>query len=121
MRSGWDLLMHVVATSPIWFWPMVASVLLTVLVVQFVKKFVLPNAMNSIERHRVTQLVAVVIGMGTSFLLWPVELHWKHGAVVGAIVSFGVPALYPTVVKVIHHRWPWLRERLSGDRPNPED
>jgi len=53
--------------------------------------------------------------MGTSFLLWPPELHWKHGAVVGAIVSFGVPALYPVAMKVIEHRWPWLRERFSGD------
>jgi hypothetical protein len=113
--------MHVVATSPIWFWPIVASVLMTLLLVQFVKKFVLPSAMSSRKRHLVTQMVAVLIGMGTSFLLWPAELDWKHGAVVGAIVSFGVPAIYPIGTKVIYHRWPWLRDRLSGDRANTSE
>jgi hypothetical protein len=117
IRSAWDLAMHIVGTSPTWGWPMLASVLLTILVTQYVKKAWLPSAMSSRERHRVTQLVAVVIGMGTSFVLWPADLHWKHGAVVGAIVSFGAPALYPIGMKIIEHRWPWLREKFSGDTP----
>lgn len=120
IRSAWDLLTHVVSTAPIWFWPMLAAVLLTLLVTQEAKRW-LPERMSSKERHLATQMVAVLIGMGISFALWPAELHWKHGAVVGAIVSLGTPALYPICMKIIEHRWPWLREKLSGNKPNPEN
>lgn len=120
IRSAWDLLTHVVSTAPIWFWPMFAAVVLTVLATQEAKHW-LPAKMGARQRHHATRLVAVIIGMGISFALWPAELHWKHGAVIGAIVSMGVPACYPLVMKIIEHRWPWLRKRLSGDKPNREN
>jgi cell division protein FtsW (lipid II flippase) len=118
IRSAWDLLTHVVSTSPIWFWPMLASLLLSVLVTQAAKPN-LPERLSSKERHRLTQLVAFVIALAISMLLWPPELHWKHGIVVGSIVGLASPAIYPLLRNIIAHRWPHMRDWLSGDKPNP--
>lgn len=120
IRAAWDLLMHVVNTSPVWGWPMAAALVLAILLAQTVKPW-LPEGMSRKQRHRVTQVIAVACGLLTSFVLWPAELHWKHGAVVGAIVGLSALPVYAIGVRALGHYVPWLRDWLSGDRQNTEE
>ncbi len=120
IRAGWDLLVHVVGTAPTWFAPMLLAWLISVGATQRVKYW-LPERMSSRERHRAIQLIALGFGLATSYLLWPPDLDWRTGAAVGGAVGLWGPVSYALFRKAIEHRWPWLRERLSGDRANTSE
>jgi hypothetical protein len=120
MRAAWDLLVHVVGTAPVWFGPMLLAWFIAVGATQAIKPW-LPDRMSNRERHRATQLIALGFGLLTSWSLWPASLDWRTGAAVGGAVGLWGPVSYALFRKAAEHRWPWLRERLSGDRPNPED
>lgn len=120
IRGAWDLLVHIVATAPQWVGPMVLAWLIAVGATQFLKPW-LPEGLPDRVRHRTTQAIALVFGLFTSYALWPVDLDWRTGAAVGGAVGLWGPVSYALFRKAAEHRWPWLRERLSGDRPNPED
>lgn len=120
IRGAWDLLVHVVATAPQWFAPMLLAWLIAVGATQVFKSWV-PASWSALSRHRATQLIAIGFGLAISYVLWPADLDWRTGAAVGGAVGLWGPVSYALFRKAAEHRWPWLRERLSGDRPNPED
>jgi hypothetical protein len=119
IRSAWDLLTHVVSTAPEWFGPMLLAWFLAVGATQAVKPW-LPERMSNRERHRATQLIAIGFGLAASYNLWPASLDWRTGAAVGAVVGLWGPMSYMIFRKAIEHRWPWLRDRISGDKPETE-
>lgn len=119
MQAIWDFLMHVVATAPTWSGPMVIAWLLAVGVTQWVKAWI-PSTWSPQQRHRGTQLLALVFGLSSSWLLWPADLSPRYGAVVGLLVGLWAPFSWWLLVRYVLHRWPWLRERVSGDvEPGP--
>lgn len=119
IRSAWDLLVHAATTAPVWVWPMLGAWVIAVGATQAIKQSWLREDLPPKVRHRATQLLAVVFALVASWTLWPAELHWKHGIAVGAAVGLWAPASYALAMKIVGHRWPWLRERLSGDRATP--
>jgi len=119
VRATWDLLTHIVGTAPIWFGPMLLAWLLAVGFTQGAKYW-LRDDLPARTRHRATQLIAILSALVTSFALWPEELHWKHGIAVGAAVGLWAPASYSLLARVVWKRWPWLGEKLSGDKSNSE-
>lgn len=120
IRAAWDLLLHIAGTAPVWVGPMVLAWLISVGATQAIKPW-LPESLSARSRHRATQLIAIGFGLSTSYALWPESLDWRTGAAVGGAVGLWGPLSYALFRKAAEHRWPWLRERLSGDRPNLED
>jgi len=120
IRAAWDLLLHIAGTAPVWVGPMVLAWLISVGATQAIKPW-LPESLSDRSRHRATQGIALGFGLATSYALWPVELDWRTGAAVGGAVGLWGPVSYALFRRIAEHRWPWLRERLSGDRPNLED
>lgn len=119
MQAIWDFLMHVVATAPELFWSMLAAWLLAVGVTQWVKGWI-PSTWSPLQRHRATQLLALACGLSSSWLLWPESLPLRYWPVVGLLVGLWAPFSWWLTVRYVLRRWPWLRERVSGDvEPGP--
>lgn len=119
MRAAWDFALHVANTVPDVWVRMAIAWLFATAATQYAKQF-LREDLPEKTRHRATQLIAILFGLAASALLWPYDVDWRLGMCFGGLIALWGPVAFALAQKVIWHHWPWLGEKLSGDKPNPE-
>lgn len=116
IREGWDVVTHVVATSPLGFWPLVAGCLLSWGGTQWIK-FWLPLRWSSRTRLGLCRLIAFGLGLGVTWLLWPT----RAGIIAGVAVGTWAPFTYAIAARIVGWKFPALREEWSQDtRDTPQ-
>lgn len=110
MQAIWDFLVHVAATAPPAFWPLIVGLLVSSLSAQRFK-FWLPLRWSVRKRALMTQAVAFWTGLGCTWSLWPD----RYGMFCGVIVGIAAPTLWAIGVRLIGLKWPSVRDLLSGD------
>ena len=109
-RQLWDLLVHVMSTSPAGAWPLVLAMVGSGLITQRVK-FWSPMTWPAKSRALFAQLTAFTSALGIVWVLWPTPI----GFVAGGCIGICSPVVYAIAVRLIGMRWPWMRDLLSQD------
>lgn len=114
IREGWDIAVHVLQTSPLGFWPLIAGCLVSWGGTQWIK-FFLPLSWSARARLGICRLIAFGLGFAVTYVLWP-ELP---GAIAGVIVGVWAPFSYAVAARIVGWKFPALREAWSQDTREP--
>ena len=114
LRSAWDLLTLVVATTPPWFVPVFLSWAISVMVTQAVKAASPDGGIPC--RNLFLRAVAASSAVVTCWALWSdTGLPAGLGFVTGLAVGLWSPLSWAIFTRAIGARWPHLRDALADD------
>jgi hypothetical protein len=102
--------LSVLQTIPREVWAVIAGTSISWGVTQRAK-FLIPFDMSSDARHRTSQLMAFLIALAVTFVLWPTI----EGALAGFAVGLWSPWSYGFAMRWIGQRWPRTRAKMSQD------
>ena len=110
-----NALIHWFSILPQNLWAVVLSVVISSLVVQFLKTFVVGKISDyDIGEHKYRLIVRVVafgIGFVVCYQVWPADVYRVWSSVATALIA---PILYKVTMVLVYKRWPDLEAKFSG-------
>jgi len=110
IMEGWDALLRVGNTMPIWLVTALVSWLVSTGLTQGLK-FMIPFQLSADIRHRLSQLLAFAVAIGAAYAVWPT----LHGLLVGLIMGLWSPWVFEVALRWASGKWPVVGDVLSQD------
>jgi hypothetical protein len=116
MKAIYDFLLYVHSTMPPWVVAVFLGWGMSISVTQPIK-FLLPLRMDPKVRANIARICAFCTGCVAVVYYMPGVTGW----LVGFMVGVWSPTAYWLLMLVVGHRFPWLKDFLSGDVRGKEE